>query len=163
MSMPATYQPDPSRDLVLERIIDAPPARVWAAWTTAEQVARWFTPAPWTTRCEIDLRPGGRFVTAMRSPEGDEATYVGCYLEIVEPERLVWTSMLGAGFRPAPADAGAVPFTIVVSLEPLGERTAYRCVAVHGDEATCASHRDMGFHEGWGAALDQLVALVTTG
>jgi uncharacterized protein YndB with AHSA1/START domain len=53
---------------------------------------QWFTPAPWkTVDCEIDLRPGGLFRTVMRSPEGQEFPNVGCYLEIVENEKLIWT------------------------------------------------------------------------
>ena len=48
---------DPEVDLVLERVVDVPPALVWKAWTTAELLKQWFTPAPWTTvDVEIDAR-----------------------------------------------------------------------------------------------------------
>lgn len=71
-----THRPDPSRDLVLERVIDVPPDVVWKAWTTPEHVIEWFAPAPWTkVDCEIDLRPGGIFRTVMRSPGGQD--YLG--------------------------------------------------------------------------------------
>src|SRR5690242_2821697 len=96
--------PNPSLDLVLERVVDVPRELVWSAWTTPEHIKKWFTPAPWTTiACEIDLRPGGAFRTTMRSPEGEEFPNVGCYLEVVPNERLVWTNALGPGFRPAAA------------------------------------------------------------
>ena len=52
---------DPTRDLVLERTVDVPPAQVWAAWTDPELLKVWFCPAPWrVSECAIDLRPGGR-------------------------------------------------------------------------------------------------------
>lgn len=156
-----TTSPDPSRDLVLERVVDVPPALVWAAWTQPEHLKRWFTPAPYSTpECEIDLRPGGLFRTVMRSPEGEEFDNVGCYLEVVENERLVFTSVLGPGFRPT-GDTD-LPFTAVISMEPAGEGTRYTALAMHGDAETAKRHDEMGFQEGWSAALDQLVALAKT-
>jgi len=32
---------------------------------------------------------------------------------------------------------------------------------MHADEDACKQHSDMGFAEGWGAAVDQLVTLMT--
>jgi uncharacterized protein YndB with AHSA1/START domain len=148
-------RPDPRLDLVLERVVDVPPELVWAAWTRPEHLVAWFTPAPWTTvDCEIDLRPGGIFRTVMRSPEGEDHTNVGCYLEVIVNERLVWSDALGPGWRPA-----ASPFmTGVIVLEPHASGTRYTAIALHRDEATRERHEAMGFHEGWGKALDQLVA-----
>jgi uncharacterized protein YndB with AHSA1/START domain len=147
---------DPELDLVLERVIDVPRELVWAAWTRPEHVKRWFTPAPWkTVECEIDLRPGGSFRTVMRGPTGDESPNVGCYLEIVENEKLVFTDALLPGFRPS----GTPFFTGVIRLEPEGEGTRYIAIAKHGSGAARKQHEEMGFHEGWGKALDQLVEL----
>jgi uncharacterized protein YndB with AHSA1/START domain len=88
---------DPRLDLVLQRVVDVPPELVWAAWTVPHHVKKWFTPAPWTTvDCEIDLHPGGIFRTVMRSPEGQDITNVGCFLEIVPNRKLVWTVALSA-------------------------------------------------------------------
>lgn len=153
-------QPDPKLDLVLERVVDVPRELVWSAWTVPEHVMQWFTPAPWTTAdCEIDLRPGGVFRTVMRSPEGREFPHVGCYLEVVENQRLVWTVALAPGYRPS-GDATEVPaFTAIISLEPHGQGTKYRALVLHKDEAGRKKHEDMGFHEGWASALDQLTAL----
>lgn len=139
----------------MERVVDVPPELVWAAWTRPEHVVKWFTPAPWTTHdCEIDLRPGGAFRCVMRSPEGQEVPNVGCYLEIVPNEKLVWTDALLPGYRPAPE-----PFmTGVVILERHPKGTKYTAIALHRDEATRKRHEEMGFRDGWGKALDQLVA-----
>lgn len=148
---------DPRLDLVLERTVEVPRARVWAAWTQPELVKRWFTPAPWkTVDCEIDLRPGGIFRTTMRSPEGQDFPNAGCFLEVVPEERLVWTDALLPGWRPAPE-----PFmSAVILLEARGASTHYTAIALHRDEAARKKHEEMGFHHGWGAALDQLVALM---
>lgn len=155
------YQIDPQRDLVLERTVDVPPHKVWQAWTVPEQLKQWFTPAPWTTvDCEIDLRPGGIFRTVMRSPEGQENEGVGCYLDVVPNQRLIWTGALLPGFRPAPVANGDLVFTAIILLEPHGEGTKYTAIVIHRDAEDCAQHAAMGFQQGWGAAFDQLVALV---
>lgn len=157
------YQPDPKLDLVLERVVDVPRELVWQAWTMPEHVKKWFTPAPWTTTdCEIDLRPGGLFRTVMRSPEGQEFPNVGCYLEIVTNEKLVWTDALLPGYRPVlKSESGAgMLFTAVILLETHEKGTKYTAIAMHKDEADKSNHEEMGFHDGWGKCFDQLVALV---
>jgi len=116
------HQPDPKLDLSLDRIVDVPRELVWRAWTTPEHVKKWFTPAPWTTvDCEIDLRPGGIFRTVMRSPEGQTFPNVGCYLEIVENEKLIWTNAVAPGYRPNESSAASPGdsfyFTAVISLD----------------------------------------------
>ena len=156
---------DPARDLVLTRVIDVPRELVWRAWTIPEHVKKWFTPAPWTTvECEIDLRPGGIFRTVMRSPEGQHFSNAGCYLEIVEQERLVWTTALLSGYRPAVASSlaqncGVDFFTAIIALESVEQGTRYTATVIHGTAEDKANHEQMGFHDGWGKALDQLVAL----
>ena len=94
----------------------------------------------------------------MRSPEGQEFPNVGCYLEVVPLERLVFTDALLPGYRPSENPF----FTAVVTMEPHGSGTRYVAMAIHRDEAGRKKHEEMGFHQGWGAALDQLVALVKT-
>jgi len=159
------YVPNPKLDLVLERTIPVSPDKVWAAWTQPELMVQWFTPAPWkTVEAVVDLRPGGENCITMESPEGDRYPNAGCYL-VVEPERLlVFTSVMGADFRPvAPANgADDLPFTGRIELEPApGGGTVYRAIAMHADEEAARRHAEMGFEQGWGAALDQLVALMS--
>lgn len=155
-------EPDPKLDLVLSRVVDVPPALVWEAWTRPEHLVHWFTPRPWTVvDCEIDLRPGGIFRTVMRSPEGAEFPSAGCYLEVVPRERLAWTNALLPGFRPAGPAAG-LQFTAIISIRPEGAGTRYVATALHPDEASRAGHEAMGFADGWGKALDQLVAHART-
>ncbi len=49
-----------------------------------------------------------------------------------------------------------------MTMEPSGKRTKYVATALHRDEAGRKKHEEMGFHQGWGAALDQLVAVAKT-
>jgi len=150
-----TFTPDPTLDLVLEREIDVPVELVWEAWTTPDSIKEWFCPKPWSvSSCEIDLRPGGKFNTVMRSPEGQEFPNSGCYLEVVPNQRLVFTDTLLPGFRPAPKPF----FTAALLLAPTATGTRYTAIAIHGNEETRKQHEEMGFHEGWGSVVDQLVA-----
>lgn len=162
MTRPLEIILDPKRDLKLERVVNVPRELVWRAWTTPEDVKKWFTPVPWrTVDCEIDLRPGGIFRTVMRSPEGKEFPGTGCYLEVVPNEKLVWTSALEPGFRPARQIPEAFIFTAIILMEPSGAGTKYTAIAMHQDEEGAKKHSDMGFHDGWGKALDQLVEHVS--
>ena len=156
---------DPKRDLVLERTVDVPRELVWAAWTNPVHIKKWFTPAPWVTiDCEIDLRPGGVFRTVFRSPEGEEFPNLGCFLEVVPNQKLVWTSALAPGFRPSHSAFPGVPLiTAILSFEEQGKGTRYTAIALHEDEENRKKHEEMGFHEGWGKALDQLVDAIKNG
>jgi uncharacterized protein YndB with AHSA1/START domain len=66
------------RELWLEQRIEAPPARLFAAWTQPELIKRWFTPAPWSVAsAETDLRVGGATRIVMRGPDGAEFPNLG--------------------------------------------------------------------------------------
>lgn len=159
MTTTSIIKPDPKLDLVLERVIDVPPELVWTVWTTPKHLKHWFVPKPWTiTDCEVDLRPGGVFRSVMRSPEGQEFPNLGCFLEIVPKERLVFTDTLLPGFRPAPEPF----FTAVLTLTPEGKGTRYKAIAIHRDEAGREKHEKMGFHDGWGTVLTQMVEYIKT-
>ncbi len=159
------FTPDPNLDLVIERTIPVAPERVWAAWTEPELLMQWFTPAPWkTVASELDVRPGGGCVTTMESPDGERFPNAGCYLHVEPPRLLVFTSVMVADFRPAAPTNGAgdLGFTARVEIEPAPDGgTHYRAIAMHAHADACKQHTDMGFAQGWGAALDQMVALLS--
>jgi uncharacterized protein YndB with AHSA1/START domain len=151
---------DPT-DLVLERTFEAPRHLLWQAWTTPEHVRQWWAPKPYETpEVEMDVRPGGIFRTRMTGPDGFDFTGTGCFLEVAEGEKIVWTSALLPGYRPAaavPEDCGGFPFTAIVTFEDSGDgKTRYKVVAMHRNEADRETHEKMGFHEGWGTCADQL-------
>ena len=150
---------DPSLDLELKREVDVPAHLVWRAWTEPSLLKQWFTPAPWrTTECELDLRPGGKFRTVMQGPEGQVHDNTGCVLFVVPQKLLVFTDALGPGYRPT----GSAFMTASVEITPTATGTLYIARALHKDEAAKTQHEEMGFHQGWGTALDQLVALAKT-
>jgi uncharacterized protein YndB with AHSA1/START domain len=157
-------QHDPKLDLVLERVFDAPPALVWRACTEPDRVKQWLAPAPWTTaECEIDLRPGGIFRFLMKSPDGkEESANLCCFLEITKEQKLVWTNALAPGYRPAGSTEFVPLMTAIFTFEPNGTGTKYTARVVHKDEQDRKKHEEMGFHEGWGTCLDQLVAVTRT-
>jgi uncharacterized protein YndB with AHSA1/START domain len=148
-------------DLMITRIVDAPRALIWDAWTSPEHLMRWWAPKPWTTpECRIDLRPGGEFYTFMRGPDGAEQDIGGCYLEIVPQERIVFTDTLLAGWRPSASPF--LSFTAIIALEDHGAGTKFTARVLHKDEADRARHEEMGFNQGWNTALDQLIEIVKT-
>lgn len=148
---------DPALDLVIDREIAVPVDLVWKAWTTPKHLMEWFVPKPWSiVSAELDVRPGGVFATTMRSPEGQEFPNVGCYLEVIPNERLVFTDTLLPGYRPAPNPF----FTAVLELSPTGAGTRYRAIAIHGTEETRKNHEEMGFHNGWNTVVDQMVEYI---
>lgn len=157
------FKINPKLDLVLERTVDVPRELLWKGWTESEHLKKWFCPKPWqVSEAELDVRPGGIFRTVMRSPEGQEFPSVGCFLEVVKNEKLIFTSILHPDFRPAPVAEGGhdLPFTGVILLESVGSQTKYTAIALHRDETGKKAHEQMGFTEGWGAAFDQLVELI---
>jgi len=162
------YQPNPELDLMLERVIDVPRELVWQAWTTPELLKPWFCPLPCKTiDCEIDLHPGGIFRTVMQSPEGQKFPNDGCYLEIIKNEKLVWTNALQPGFRPANQpeaspghECAEFLMTATISLEPRANGTKYTALVMHANKEDRIKHEKMGFNEGWGTCLDQLVAML---
>lgn len=161
---------NPTLDLTFERIIDVPKKLVWRAWTEPELLKQWFCPLPWKTiDAEVDLRPGGEFRTTMQSPEGNQFPSTGCYLEVLPDTKLVWTNGLLPGYRPikgkAPTDAASMDFAFTASITMADHHggTRYRATVIHGTQGECQQHAAMGFESGWGAALDQMVAMIKRG
>ncbi len=150
------------RTLVLARTLDATPHNLFRAWTEPALIKQWFTPKPVeTTECSIDLRPGGAFRTIMKMPDGQLHPNVGCILEVIPDEKLVFTSALSAGFRPNPAPFLA--FTAILTFADAGNgQTAYVARALHGTAEDSQRHAAMGFHDGWNAATSQLEAVAKT-
>lgn len=155
---------DTAFDLEFSRRLRAPRGAVWRCWTEPALLQQWFCPRPWSvSECRIDLRPGGRFDTVFLGPEGERHDNVGIWLDVVAPERLVFTSALTEGWRPAAPATGMPPLSIVVTFrEGAGGGTVYAARALHADAAGRDAHAAMGFELGWSLAADQLEALALT-
>jgi len=143
MSARAKVAPKPS--LTLKRRLNAPPERVYAAWTDAEKLKRWFGPEQIETlRADADARVGGRFRIVMRGTDGEEHNVSGVYREVVPNEKIVFTW----AWRSTPERESLV--TVVIKPQGAGSLLTL----VHEqffDEAA----RDRHEH-GWIGCLDKL-------
>lgn len=80
------------RQLIINRVLDAPRPLVFRAWIDPAHLVRWWGPDGFTVpECKMDWRVGGAWRTCMRSPDGNEYRVRSAYREIVKPERLVFT------------------------------------------------------------------------
>ncbi len=85
---PATAE----REIVITRVLDAPRELVWQAWTDPRHVANWWGPNGFTNTFErFDVRPGGCWIFVMHGPDGTDYPNRMEFVEVVPPERLVYT------------------------------------------------------------------------
>lgn len=105
------------REIAATRILDAPRELVWKVWTDPEHIAKWWGPNGFTTTTtSMELKPGGVWRYVMHGPDGRDYQNKVTYLEVVEPERLVYT--LGGG-----EDVEPVSHHVTVTFRELGGRT----------------------------------------
>jgi uncharacterized protein YndB with AHSA1/START domain len=144
-------------ELLLTRLIDAPPAALFRAWTDPAVIRQWFTPPPFTvSHAEADVRVGGSHLVVMRGPDGTEYPNRGVYLEVVPDAKLVFTDAYTSAWVPS-----AKPFmTVTLTFAAEGAGTRYTARVLHWSAADREAHEQMGFRQGWGTATDQLQALL---
>jgi len=140
------------QELVLTRVFDAPRKLVFKAWTDPKCVAEWWGPHGFTNPvCELDPRPGGAIRIHMRGPDGTVYPMTGRYQEIVEPERLVFTS--------AALDAKGSPMfevlTTVTFAEQGGKTKQILRARVIKSTAQAAPYL-AGMEQGWAQSLERL-------
>lgn len=145
-------------DLTVSRIIKAPRATIWQAWTDPRRFEQWWIPAPTVCRVrQMDLRPGGAFVTEMSDDGVAFGPQInGCFLAVDDQQRIVFTDALVAGWRPA--ESAFV--TAVITMRDHPDGTEYSATAMHGSRAERDRHEQLGFHDGWGTVTRQLADLV---
>jgi len=154
----------------MEREFDAPRERVFAAFASCEAIAKWWGPAGWTTPiCDMDFRPGGVWLYAMRAPAGTlgpngedpwDAWGKATYREIVAPERLVWLDQFagpdGAANTDMPEMIARLEFIDLDGRTRLVDTTTY--TSVKDLETTLA----MGMAEGSAQSFDKLERYLAT-
>src|SRR5262249_13626310 len=126
----------------------AAPARVYAAWTRPEQIARWWGPdgGP-VLSAEADVRPGGRFRVVFQTQDGRTHDSRGVYRDVEPDRRLVCTWHWGS-----PPERGSLVPVELKSI-PAGTELTFPHAQFH-DEAARDDHR-----RGWSGAFDKLEAL----
>ncbi len=137
--------------LEVRRTFQAPAQRVFAAWTSPEELKRWSGPGPVTTPfAEVDLRVGGCYCIHMREPDGAEHRVFGVYREVDPPRRLVYTwSWEG--------DSESVDSLVTVEFHERGNATE---VVLRHEGFPTKERRDR--HEsGWSGCLDKLETVLS--
>jgi uncharacterized protein YndB with AHSA1/START domain len=77
------------REVVVERVFDAPRAVVWQAFTDPELVSQWWGRGNKLVIEKLELRPGGRWRFVEHADDGVHG-FEGVYREVTPPERLAW-------------------------------------------------------------------------
>ncbi|MEV8371328.1 SRPBCC domain-containing protein [Kribbella sp. NPDC056861] len=149
---------NPDLDLAVERVIRAPRAVVWAAWTDPAKFEKWWVPAPTLCRVEqLDVRPGGALVTRMSDDGIDFVPQLdAAFLVVDELERIVFTNAIDSSWRPSRPEPVLMTAEITFADRPDG--TDYRIIVRHGDPASRALHAELGFADGWGTVTKQLAS-----
>jgi uncharacterized protein YndB with AHSA1/START domain len=145
------------REITFERQFNAPRALVFKAWTEPQRLAHWWGPADWTLPvCNLDLRPGGVWHYCMRGPKGEESWGKATYVEVVEPERLVWSD----AFSDSQGNVNAAMPTMEITVS-FAEHAAGTLVTMRARTATAEQAKQllaMGMVEGTNQSLARLDA-----
>lgn len=159
--MSTQHQPSSTANsLTITRVIHAPRALVFKAWSSPENLVRWYAP----TGCsilfkELDFRPGGKFHSCIKTPSGYECWCTGEYREIMEPERIVFTMRM-ANEAGEPIDPAAMgmdpewPAETVVSVT-LTEHEGHTTLTLHQTVGEAIAKRT-GAYPSWLEMLDNL-------
>ena len=142
---------DDEGTLVLTRILDAPPARVFDAWLNREEWQAWIGPEG--VRCEVPLlepRAGGRYRVTMHLSGGQTIPVAGVFKIIDRPHTLAMTwGMEGDPSRQS---------LLTITFKQLGQSTE---LTLRQEGLGNAFNRD-DHGKGWDSALDKLVAYLAT-
>jgi uncharacterized protein YndB with AHSA1/START domain len=141
-------KPEP---LIVSRTFPAPREIVFAAWSRADHIERWFSPEGCSVaEAEVDFKPGGAFIVCMRLPDGADHWARGSFLEISPPERLVLSIGVEVG--------GIKRFTahtdVTFEVEGAATRMTVRQSYEFHDPAYLSAAT--GAKEGWRTTLDKL-------
>jgi uncharacterized protein YndB with AHSA1/START domain len=156
--MPAT--PDATtlpneRTVEFTRIIDAPRALVFRIWIEPRHMAQWWGPKGFDNPvCELDARPGGKILIHMRAPGGTLYPMTGEFLEVVEPERLVFMA-----YAEDLAGKRLLESRTVVTFEDLGSQTKLTVRAHAVGLVPIAPQMLAGMQAGWSGSLEKLAEL----
>ena len=143
----------PGERAEVRRHLAAPPERVFAAFTSAELVAQWLTPAPEVklTVLELEFREGGRYRFAYDTPEGQRMLVGGIYRKIDAPSRLEFTWLI----EPPDVHAG-IESLVTVSITPSAGGSDLLILHERFERADANARHAAG----WAGALEQLLQLL---
>jgi len=147
-------------DITVVRILDAPVASVWKAWTDPVHLAAWWGPRGFSCPvCRIDPRPGGIWHLDMEGPDGSVYPCRGRFMEVVEERRLVYSDEVAEG-ESAWGDRPPPSCVQIVTFEDLGGRTRLTVTMRMATEADRERMAALGVEGGWTSSLDKLADLL---
>jgi len=140
--------------LEVTRFINAPPARVYKAWTDPEQLKQWWGPEGVKTRKFIaDARVGGKYRWELFNQEGEEMTVFGEYRELQPGKKIVWTWQLEE-------DEDWKNHNSLVTVEFFDREGGTELRLTHEKLPTKESRDD--HEQGWNSVLDKLEKFLST-
>jgi uncharacterized protein YndB with AHSA1/START domain len=126
------------REIVTTRVLNAPRELVFKAWTDPDQLVQWWGPKGFTnTFHEFDLRPGGIWRFVMHGPDGVDYQNKSVFVEVVNPERIVFDHVSGPRFQVVATfaeQAGKTTLTFRMRFESAAECDKVKAFAVEGNE-----------------------------
>ena len=152
---------EPRKELTITRLIDAPRAIVWRAWTDPEIVTKWWGPKGVTTpTCEVDARKGGKINIVMLAGKelgdfaGKKWPMEGRFEEVAPQDRLVFTAnALDDGSQTMLETRTTVTFA-----EEQGKtKLTVHIMLTRSSDTPQAKFAIQGMEMGWGQSLDKLV------
>lgn len=137
----------------ITRDFAAPPAAVFAAWTTAQHFARWFggkdVQVPLDS-LDFVAEPGRAWKAQMVLPDGNTIDWAGDILEVVPDERFVFT------LTDRPSEPGRAQIVVELSAIPGGTR-------MHFTQETpgFSAEQKAGVLAGWQTFIDEIERIAT--
>lgn len=145
-----------AREVTITRVFDAPRELVFRAWTDPEHLSNWWGPKHFTNpRCELDVRAGGAIRIDMMAPNGTVYPMTGVFREIVEPSRIVFTSIA--------EDHDGNPLLEGVTTVTFSEEGGKTKLTLHAravGTAPVAPQMLAGMEAGWTQSLEKLAELI---
>ncbi|MCW9705539.1 SRPBCC domain-containing protein [Fodinibius salsisoli] len=144
------------RELIIERIFDAPPELVFEAYSSCNHLKHWWGPKEWPMEeCEMDFREGGKWHYCLRGPnEGDESWGKAIYKEIDKPGKLVYEDYFSDKDGNINEEMPGMLITVVFIEH--GGKTKLSSTTLFDSPETLKKVVEMGAVEGMTSSLDRL-------
>ena len=140
-----------NNELIITRVFDAPLELVWTAWTTPEQIARWFAPGVVMAVREFDVRPGGHFRFADPADKTLSREYTGTY-STVKPLQELSFKVIDFSQTDDPAGIAA---EFKIEFERVGTQTRMSLTSIPPQDSY-----DKSTFDAWSACFDRLTEVI---
>ena len=111
------------KTILVERVFNAPPEKLWKIWTDPELITKWWSPKNFTSPViKNHFEVGGIYLFSMKSPQGKVSWNTGKYVEIIPNQKII-SIMSFSDEKGTPVEAsyyhipGDWPKEIIVTVE----------------------------------------------